>query len=164
MTYWKSILIINDTLITSLIVPFIDNTFHILLYKVQSIPVVNIMLCDKLFFSWHWCWTILYLTSRPGCYEVPSFKRSLLFHLGGLCSGQRHTDCAVALYFNDNNAVKSYCSITTNPSPKTVFIQSMACYMSNQSPLWTESDIPLILTFGSICDPIWQKNDVMSAP
>ena len=38
---------------------------------------------------------------------------------GGLHPVQGSTDCALALYFNNDNAIKSYCSITLNTFTKT---------------------------------------------
>ena len=38
-------LIYNETLIISLIVPLVDSTFHLQLYHICTIPMVNMVLC-----------------------------------------------------------------------------------------------------------------------
>ena len=57
----------------------------------------------------------VYLSNRQGPYEMPSFERTLLHPLSkGIYPTQGHLDCTLALFFNSDNAVKPYRSITVN--------------------------------------------------
>ena len=112
-------LIFNDTLIISLVVPPVHNTFHLQMHQIHSAPVLNSMLPKALFIHI----TNPYLVvNDDGQYCNHPVKMDIMKCLvsiehycslsGGLYSLQGSTDCALPLYFNNDNAIRKYCHVT----------------------------------------------------
>ena len=78
------LLIFNATLIISIIVPLVDNTFDVQLYEIHGVPAVNTNLSRSLhihlinLYPDIWWKTILLLPTQHGHHEMSHLQRTLL--------------------------------------------------------------------------------------
>ena len=71
---------------------------------------------------------------------------------GGLRPGQEHKVSALALYFSNNNAITSHCSITVNNITKTVYI-----YLHSLVWSWICLEIMWFVVVQMLCLFGWHK-------
>ena len=96
----------NDTTIISLIVPLVVNTFHLQLYCIHTVPMVNTALCKT--FQTNLKNTYLAITDDEKYFTQPIdldimkclvYKGHYCSQSGGLYPIQNNKDCIFALYF-----------------------------------------------------------------
>ena len=123
----------NDTLITFLItslgVPLVDNTFHLQLHQIHSIPMINTLLHKTLTMQIKSPYLAITDDKQycTGLVDMDIMKclisKGTIGLSGGFYPVHRHTHCALSLCFNNDYAIKSYCSITVNAITKNSVTQ-----------------------------------------
>ena len=125
-------IIFNDASIISLLVPLVDNTYHLQLYQVHSIPKTTIILLrlqylnytkDKCLSNckrWQKYYTNWIDIDIMKCLIS---KQDYCYLSGGLYPVSGSTDFTLALNFNKDNVIKSFCSITVNTITKDSITQ-----------------------------------------